>query len=171
MVHYTVWGWFVYTFWSEGEVCSARYSLHPWLQYDSTVKEGRLYDCGVELTTEGRYGRPDYLHFVTHRPLSLHSLYLALWTNFAGFCMALISQADGQKKISRVLSSWQPIRHYCVTQLRSLWLHMGNNMRLTLEEQSFFVMKCMETLLKVSWHSLPIARYWPFMHGWPLWWS
>ena len=120
------------------------------IQYGGKVAEGRLYDCGVELSADGKYGRPDYLPHATRGTLNLHSLHLILWANFSAFSMALLTQPDAQQKISGpVISSWQSVRHYCVSQLRSVWLHMGSNMKLSLEEQSFFIMKCMHTLVEV----------------------
>jgi len=118
----------------------------------------RLYDCGVELSPDGTYGRPDYLHHATRGTLSLQSLYLLLWANFGAFCMALITQPDAQEKISGpVISSWQHIRHYCVSQLRSVWWHMNNNLQMSTEELSFFIMKCMQTMIEVT-HAVVIQQ-------------
>lgn len=109
-----------------------------------------MYDSGVELTSEGTYGRPDYLPHATRGTLSLHSLYLILWANFSAFSMALLTQPDAQQKISGpVISSSQPVQHYCVTQLQNVWIHIGKNMKMSLEEQSFFLMQCMENFLEV----------------------
>ena len=121
------------------------------VQYKEKTTEGRLYDCGVELASDGTYGRPDYLQHATRGTLSLHSLYLILWANFGAFCMALVTQADAQEKIcGPVISTWQSVRHYCVMQLRSVWLHIGNKLQLSLDVRSFFIMQCMQNLLEVT---------------------
>ncbi len=48
---------------------------------------------------------------------------------------------------------------FCLAQLRNVWQHMRTNMKLSLEEQSFFIMSSMYNLLNVSYlnaiHSLP----------------
>lgn len=63
------------------------------LQYDSKIKpDGLLYDCGVELSPEGQFGRQDYLKHASRGTYSLHSLYLLLWANFGAFCIALLTQ-------------------------------------------------------------------------------
>ena len=120
------------------------------MQFEGKITKDRLYDCGVELSPDGTYGRPDYIHHATRGTLSLQSLYLLLWANFAAFCMALITQPDGHERISGpVISSWQHIRHYCVSQLRGIWWHMSNSLQLSTEEQSFFIMKNMLSLMEV----------------------
>ena len=121
------------------------------MQFEGKITKDRLYDCGVELSSDGTYGRPDYIPHATRGTLSLQSLYLLLWANFGTFCMALITQPDAHERISGpVISSWQHIRHYCVSQLRSLWWHMSNSLQLSTEEQSFFIMKCMLSLMEVN---------------------
>ena len=121
------------------------------VQYKEKTTEGRLYDCGVELASDGTYGRPDYLQHATRGTLSLHSLYLILWANFGAFCMALVTQADAQEKIcGPVISNWQSVHHYCVMQLRSVWLHICNKLQLSFDERSFFIMQCMQNLLEVT---------------------
>ena len=129
---------------------------HPYLvhlcslQFEGKITKDRLYDCGVELSPDGTYGRPDYIPHATRGTLSLQSLYLLLWANFGAFCMALITQPDGHERISGpVISSWQHIRHYCVSQLRGLWWHMSHSLQLSTEEQSFFIMKSMLSLMEV----------------------
>ena len=52
--------------------------------------------------------------------------------------------------IGRVLSDWMSIRHYCITQLRTVWLHMRTNMSIGNEERSFFIMSSMYRLFMVS---------------------
>lgn len=120
-------------------------------QYKGGIKSSRLYDCGVELSVDGDYGRSDYLQCGEGNSVTLHSRYLLLWANFGAFCMALLTQPGAQEAISgRVISSWQPLRHYCLSQLHTVWIHMRNNLHLSLEEQSFFVMRSMQRLIQVS---------------------
>ena len=62
----------------------------------------------------------------------------------------MVTQPDAQEKIcGPIISPWQHVRHYCVQQLRLAWFHMGNKLNLSTEEQSFFIMQCMEGLLEV----------------------
>jgi len=49
----------------------------------------------------------------------------------------------------RILSDWMSIRFYCMTQLRTVWLHMRTNMGLGDDERSFFIMRAMNTLFTV----------------------
>ena len=127
-----------------------RVAISICIQFKEKIMEEHLYDCGVELSPDGAYGRPDYLLHATRGTLSLQSLYLLLWTNFGAFCMALITQPDAQEKISGpVISTGQHIRHYCVSQLRSVWRHMNNNLQMSSEELSFFIMRCMQTMMEV----------------------
>lgn len=53
-----------------------------------------LYDCGVELTADGHYGRPDYIAHATRGTYTLHSLYFLLWANFGAFCISLLTQTE-----------------------------------------------------------------------------
>ena len=110
-----------------------------------------LYDYGVELTPDGQLGREDYMTHACRGTYTLHSLYLLLWANFGAFCMALLTQPGIKQKIhGHLISESLPVRHYCVTHLRSLWSHLQNNLSLSDEERSFFVMKGMSKLYKVN---------------------
>ena len=110
-----------------------------------------LYDCGVELTAEGQYGHPDYIKHATRGTYSLHSLYLILWANFGAFCMSLLTQPMAQSMIhGPIISERQTIRHYCFSQLQSVWMHMQNNLAISEEERSFLVMRCLMNLYEVS---------------------
>ena len=60
----------------------------------------QFYDSGVELTSDGLYGRHDYLKHATRGTLSLHSLYLLLWSNFASFSLSFFTQPEAEKNIS-----------------------------------------------------------------------
>ena len=122
------------------------------MQYNTKISpEGLLYDCGVELTAEGELGRQDYNEHAGRGTYTLHSLYLLLWSNFGAFCMALLTQPDADTKIhGPIISDWQSIRHYCVSQLKSVWQHMRNNLGLSEEERIFLATKCMEAFQKVE---------------------
>ena len=114
-------------------------------------KDGLLYDCGVELSPEGQFGRQDYLKHANRGTYTLHSLYLLLWANFGSFCMALLTQPDADRAIhGPIISDWLSVRHYCVSQLRTVWLHMRNNLGVSDEERSFLLMRCMKRLYEVS---------------------
>ena len=117
-------------------------------------KDGLLYDCGVELSPEGQFGRQDYLKHANRGTYTLHSLYLLLWANFGSFCMALLVHPDADRTIhGPLISDWLSVRHYCVSQLRTVWMHMRNNLGLSDEERSFLVMRCMNRLYEVSFNN------------------
>lgn len=115
---------------------------------DSTIKEGRLYDCGVALNEHGGIGRPEYLHRAEKGILSLHSLYFLLWCNFGAFCVNQITQTRSSIK-GVIISKYQAIRHYCKAQLNSMWLHMTTNISLTDEELSLLMVCSMKRLIQV----------------------
>ncbi len=121
-------------------------------QYGCEVSKDMSYDCGVELSPDGQYGRPDYLERADHGPLSLHSFYLVLWANLSSLCMSLITAPQGLTDSVCIISPEnQNQSGFCLQQLRDVWRLMRENMKLSLEEQSFFVMRCMHKLLDVSW--------------------
>ncbi len=122
------------------------------LQYDAKVhRDGLLYDCGVELSPEGQFGRQDYKKHACRGVYTLHSLYLLLWANFGAFCLALLTQPDSDERIhGNVISEWLSVRHYCVSQLKTVWLHIGNNLGLSEEQRSFLIMRAMERFHKVG---------------------
>lgn len=110
-----------------------------------------FYDSGVELTPEGLYGRHDYLKHATRGTLSLHSLYLMLWTNFASFSLALLTQPSAVKELTgKILSTGEPVREYCVTQMKKLWTLLRNGLGVSDEERKIVVKGCLNNLLEVS---------------------
>ena len=120
-------------------------------QYNIKIGHGGYcYDCGVELSADGQYGRQDYVEHATRGTLTLHSLYLLLWANFGTLCMALLTQPEAEETIhGSIISKQLSVRHYCVSQLRTVWMHMRNNLGLLDEEQSFLVMRCTKRLYEV----------------------
>eukprot|EP00731_Ephydatia_muelleri_P021734 Em0014g325a len=113
--------------------------------YDTKVsRNGLHYDCGVELSPDGLFGRQDYLKHAGRGTYTLHSLYLLLWANFGAFCVALLTQPNADKKLhGTIISDYLPIRNYCVYQLRKIWDHMKNNLNISDEERSTLLMRCM----------------------------
>ena len=67
-----------------------------------------MYDCGVLLSEDGQFGRPDYRDH--NSPLSLHSFYMIEWTTFGVLCMALLTNPDAEKKIHGVCVSRVKVR-------------------------------------------------------------
>ena len=120
-------------------------------QYNFTLGYcGYHYDCGVELSPEGWFGRPDYEKHATRGTYTLHSLYLLLWANFGAFCIALLTQPEAEAAIhGAIISKWLSVRQYCVSQLHTIWMHMRNNLDLSDEERSFLVMRCTKRLYEV----------------------
>ena len=122
------------------------------VQYDSMVGPStQFYDSGVELTPEGLYGRHDYLKHATRGTLSLHSLYLMLWSNFAGFSLALLTQPSATKDLTgKILSTNEPARDYCVAQMKKFWALLRNGLGVSDEERLLLVKGCLNNLLEVS---------------------
>ena len=62
-----------------------------------------------------------------------------------------LPDADAKSKIHGPLISpgWQSIQHYCVSQLRTVWQHLRNNLGLSEEERTFFVNQCLVTYHEV----------------------
>ena len=82
---------------------------------------------------------------------TLHSLYLLLWANFGTFCMALLTQPDAEEKIhGHIISINLSLRNYCVSQLKMLWKHIRDNLGLSEEQRSFFVMDAMTKIYEVG---------------------
>lgn len=64
--------------------------------------------------------------------------------------MSLLTLPDADAKIhGPIISDWQSVRHYCVSQLRTVWQHLRNNLGLTEEERTFFVNRCLKTFHEV----------------------
>ena len=122
------------------------------IQYDHKVTSAHKYDCGVELSQDGLYGRPDYKLRAEKKLLSLHSWYLILWANFGAFCVGLITQPNAHEKIGTVLSDHHhgDIRHMCVAQMRNFWLHMNLAYTWSSEEMFIFIQRAMTLHVKVS---------------------
>ncbi len=49
-----------------------------------------------------------------------------------------------------LISEWLSLRHYCVSQLRTIWMHMRNNLGISEEQRSFLVMRCCKRFYEVS---------------------
>jgi hypothetical protein len=49
-----------------------------------------------------------------------------------------------------VISEWQSVRHYCLSQLQTMWLLMRNNFKFSDEERTFFVTSALHKLLEVA---------------------
>lgn len=108
------------------------------------------YDCGVELTHDGQYGREEYLEHAERGTYTLHSLYFLLWANFGCFCMALITQPNYAERLhGNIISEWQPLRQYCFGQLKTMWANILSSMNISEEQRSFFIMRAMTRLHKV----------------------
>ena len=105
------------------------------------------YDCGIELTITGDYGRPSY----SNRLLSLRAEYLILLINFSAFVISLFTQPDGQSKIhGNVISPELPVRHYCTGQLFTVWHHLQRSTNMSVEDVAMLVKICLESFIKVS---------------------
>lgn len=106
-----------------------------------------FYDCGVELEVAGDYGRD---HYDRDDILSMGALYHLLFVNFSALTVSLFTQPDGQRRIQgKLLSPKLPIRNYCAAELRTLWFHLYQTMKMPIEEVSLLSKIMMEKFLEV----------------------
>lgn len=113
---------------------------------DQRLSDPWHYDCGVELTSDGDYGRDYYVERI-----SLHSQYLLLFVNFASFCISLFTQKMATDMLSGpVISKLLAPRHYCLAQLQTVWNHIQINLGLSLEDASHLIMRTLLCFLQVS---------------------
>ena len=74
-----------------------------------------------------------------------------LWSNFCGFCIALLTQEDAELKLSgKLISEEEPIRQYCVTQMYTMWNLLKEGLNITEEERLLLVRGCLNNLLEVG---------------------
>ena len=86
--------------------------------------------------------------------------------------MALLTQPEAEAAIhGSIISKRLSVRHYCVTQLRTMWMHMRKNLSLLNNERSFLVMQCTKKLYEVCYWTLVILsiRYCTTMITYLLW--
>lgn len=116
-----------------------------YFQYNSKISpQDVFYNVGVKLSSDGQYGHQDYLKHASRGTLSLHSLYLLLWSNFSAFCIALLTQSQSENLLcGKLFSERVDVKHFCLSQLQSSWKHMRNNLNLTEEERTLFVKQAM----------------------------
>ena len=48
-----------------------------------------------------------------------------------------------------IISDWQPLRHFCLEQLRRIWLFLRCNLQLSDEERSFLILQALHHLFEV----------------------
>ena len=123
------------------------------LQYDTPVgPDTKFYDSGVKLSSEGFFGRHDYIQHATRGTLNIQSLYLVLWSNFCGFSIALLSQPDAELKLAgKLISEEESIRQYCVSQMFKMWNLLKEGLNISEEERRLLVRGCLNNLLEVCW--------------------
>ncbi len=64
--------------------------------------------------------------------------------------MSLLTLPNADARIhGPLISDRQSVRHYCVSQLRTVWQHLRNNLGLSEEERTFFVNQCLMTFHEV----------------------
>ena len=121
------------------------------VQFDAPVsrEKGTFYNYGVQLKSGGIYAKHGYHKHATRGTLSLHSLYLLLWMNFSAFCVGLITRQYTEEQLRMLLSDDLPVRSYCISQVRSLWSYMRNNLLALDEELAFLIQRCSNSLLQV----------------------
>ena len=110
-----------------------------------------MLDCGIELSADGMVPprRSRYFKRIEKKNFTYHSLYFFLWLNFGAFCVAMLTQPEYKKKLMLLFSSWQPIRHYCIAMLRSMWIKFQTHLKLSPAKRMYFIMNAMERYIKV----------------------
>ena len=110
--------------------------------YPKPISPSLRYDCGCELNEDGGYGRPDYYSF-DRKSFTLHSFYLMTLMNFGALSVSLVTQPDTHKHLSsQIFSEWKEPGVYCLSQLRTIWLHMQLQWEQTQEELGEFLTLC-----------------------------
>ena len=105
----------------------------------------------MELTDEGLFGQHGYIAHATRGTLSLHSLYLLLWVNFASFSVALLTQQNAEEAMTgTVFSEMRNLRHYCAYQVTKLWHLLRDGLAVSDDERSLLVKNCLNQLFEVG---------------------
>ena len=127
--------------------------LHILLQYDTPVGPNtKFYDAGVELSSDGFFGRHDYVKHATRGTLNIQSLYLVLWSNFSGFSVALLTQDDTEQKLAgKIISEEEHVRPYCVNQMFKMWNLLKEGLNISEEERLLLVRGCLSNLFEVCY--------------------
>ena len=110
--------------------------------YPKPISAALKYDCGCELNEYGSYGRPDYYRF-DRKSFTLHSFYLMTLMNFGAFTVSIVTQPKALNNLSGLIfSEWKQAGLYCLSQLRTIWLHMQLHLELKQEELGEFLTNC-----------------------------
>ena len=110
--------------------------------YPKPISEALKYDCGCELNEDGSYGRPGYYSF-DRKSFTLHSFYLMTLMNFGAFTVSLVTQPKALNSLSGpIFSECKQAGLYCLSQLRTIWLHMHLHLELKQEELGEFLTNC-----------------------------
>ena len=74
-----------------------------------------------------------------------------LWTNFGSFCLALLTQENVTGKMKgHIISSSQPIRHYCLEQMEKMWSFLTKHLDLLGDEINTLFLISFKNILKVK---------------------
>ena len=74
-----------------------------------------------------------------------------LWANFGSFCLALLTQENVTGKMKgRIISSSQPIRHYCLEQMKKMWSFLTIHLDLLGDEINTLFLISFRNILKVK---------------------
>ena len=99
-----------------------------------------FYDQGVKLIHDNSFGHHDYLQNNTHGNLSLYSFYLLLWMNFIAFCIHMFIFRNAEENLcGTIFSTNVNIRHFCVSQVQDLWIHLRHCLANSSEERAVLV--------------------------------
>lgn len=109
------------------------------------------YDTGVCLTCDGIPSKPVYYSRLKSETLSVNSLHLLLWASFGALCISLLHKPGASGSIKgNILSDHLHIRRYCLDTVIKLWNCIGSSLRMSAEEQNFYLKRCMLKMIRVS---------------------
>ena len=132
------------------------YFLLPQYLHVVSSKENSFYKDGTHLTSNGMYGKYAYLADGGERHLTLPSLYVMLWLNFATFGMAEVS---AKSKIRFVCKDPQDTLKICSERLERLWTYMTVNLNFCDEHVTCLITHCLCGIMKVFLSLTPLYYY------------
>ena len=125
-------------------------TIHTQYQTAVCCEIGSYYEDGTHLTEGGLYGKYAYIASGERRVLTLPSLYILLWINFAAFGLALFTKRVTNKDMSFLSSSKSPQR-LCSDCMSTLWKHLTRNVEVCDEHVTLLIINCLWEVLKVSY--------------------
>lgn len=117
------------------------------------------------------YGKYEYIAEDRARHLTLPSLYVLLWINFATFSLADVIRVSPAKKIDFVCEDPQKIQATCTKHLKDLWKHMTINLDFCDEHVSHLITECLAGIMKVYTSVLAVNDHNPQIYIFNKWYT